>query len=100
MATLGLKEMGKFLWDGREKVLPSWLYQSSFDGKMQKKSGIMKSGLDAMPLFLLDDLLRTSIVGCTFRPLLQGIFHWNRPININIWIFHNVKISRNGFDQF
>ena len=24
---------------------------------MQKKSGIMKSGLDAMPLFLLDDLL-------------------------------------------
>ena len=25
---------------------------------MQKKSGIMESGLDAMPLFLLDDLLR------------------------------------------
>ena len=25
---------------------------------MQKNSGIMKSGLDAMPLFLLDDLLR------------------------------------------
>jgi len=25
MATLGLKEMGKFLWEGREKVLPSWL---------------------------------------------------------------------------
>jgi hypothetical protein len=24
---------------------------------MQKKSGIMKSGLEAMPLFLLDDLL-------------------------------------------
>ena len=24
---------------------------------MQKKSGIMKSGLNAMPLFLLDDLL-------------------------------------------
>ena len=22
MATLGLKEMGKFLWEGREKVLP------------------------------------------------------------------------------
>ena len=28
MATLGLKEMGKFLWEGREKVLPSWLSQS------------------------------------------------------------------------
>ena len=26
---------------------------------MQKKSGIMKSGLDAMPLFLLDDLLKS-----------------------------------------
>ena len=53
MATLGLKEMGKFLWEGREKSLPSWLSQFSF----AKKSGIMKSGLDAMPLFLLDDLL-------------------------------------------
>ena len=27
MATLGLKEMGKFLWKGREKSLPSWLSQ-------------------------------------------------------------------------
>ena len=25
MATLGLKEMGKFLWEGREKSLPCWL---------------------------------------------------------------------------
>ena len=30
MATLGLKEMGKFLWEGREKSLPSWLFQFSF----------------------------------------------------------------------
>ena len=30
MATLGLKEMGKFLCEGREKVLPSWLSQFSF----------------------------------------------------------------------
>ena len=28
-----------------------------FIGEMQKKSGIMKSGLNAMPLFLLDDML-------------------------------------------
>ena len=28
-----------------------------FIGEMQKESGIVKSGLDAMPLFLLDDLL-------------------------------------------
>ena len=31
---------------------------AKFIGKMQKKSGLMKSGLDATPLFLLDDLLR------------------------------------------
>ena len=30
MATLCLKEMGKFLWEGREKSLPSWLSQFSF----------------------------------------------------------------------
>ena len=31
---------------------------AKFIGKMQKKSGIMKSGVDAMPLFFLDDLLK------------------------------------------
>ena len=30
MATLGLKEMEKLLWEGREKSLPSWLSQYSF----------------------------------------------------------------------
>ena len=29
MATLGLKEVGKFLWKGREKGLPCWLSQFS-----------------------------------------------------------------------
>ena len=29
MATLSLKEMGKFLWEGREKGLPYWLSQFS-----------------------------------------------------------------------
>ena len=29
MATLGVKEMGKFLWEGREKGLPYWLSQFS-----------------------------------------------------------------------
>ena len=82
MATLVFKEMGKFFWEGREKVLSCWLSQFSlakpkpkvaiakFVWKMQKNSGIMKSGLDAMPLFLLDDLLkqwftRSSIEGTT-----------------------------------
>ena len=46
MATLGLKEMGKFLWEGREKVLPSWLSQFSF-----------ALGVDAMPLSLKNLLL-------------------------------------------
>ena len=35
---------------------------AKFIGKMQKKSDIMKSGLDAMPLFLLDDLLNCLVV--------------------------------------
>ena len=30
MATLGLKEMGKFFWEGREQGLPCWLPQFSF----------------------------------------------------------------------
>ena len=30
MATLDLKEMGKFLWEGWEKGLPCWLSQFSF----------------------------------------------------------------------
>ena len=41
MATLGLKEMGKFLCEGREKVLPCWLSQvaiAEFFWKMQRKS--------------------------------------------------------------
>ena len=38
MATLGLKEMGKFLWEGREKSLPSWLSQLSF-AKLRPPTG-------------------------------------------------------------
>ena len=37
----------------------------------KKRSGIMKSGLDAMPLFLLDDLLNekiTSTIICLYLP--------------------------------
>ena len=29
IATLGLKELGKFLWEGRENGLPCWLSQFS-----------------------------------------------------------------------
>ena len=38
MATLGLKEMGKFLWEGREKVLPNCLSQFSF-AKLRQPTG-------------------------------------------------------------
>ena len=39
MATLGLKEIGKFLWEGREKVCPvSWLSQFSF-AKLKQPTG-------------------------------------------------------------
>ena len=38
MATLGLKELRKFLWEGREKVLPCWLSQFSF-AKLRQSTG-------------------------------------------------------------
>ena len=38
MAILGLKEMGKFLWEGRKKVLPCWLSQFSF-AKLRQPTG-------------------------------------------------------------
>ena len=49
---------------------------AKFIGKMQKKSGIMKSGLDVMPLFFLDDLLRhAEILNLAFPKLdLKIIF--------------------------
>ena len=56
MATLGLKEMGKFLWEGREKFLPSWL--SQFVWKMQRKTWYSILRVDAMPLSLKNLLLR------------------------------------------
>ena len=38
MATLGLKEMGKFLWEGRKKSLTSWPSQFSF-AKLRQPTG-------------------------------------------------------------
>ena len=90
MATLGLKEMGKFLWEGREKGLPCWLSQFSktyfslpsqknfpisfkpkvaiaeFIWKMQRKTWYSILELDAMPLssknLLLDQ--KTTVLFC------------------------------------
>ena len=57
MVTLGLKDMGTFLWEGREKSLPSWLshfgFAEFFFGKCKEKTGRYSIlGLDAMPLSL------------------------------------------------
>ena len=49
MATLGMKEMEKFL-------LTQGSHSKVYWENAKKGSGIMKSGLDAMPLFLLDNL--------------------------------------------
>ena len=38
MATLGLKEMEKFLWEGTEKSLPCWLSQFS-KNKLRQPTG-------------------------------------------------------------
>ena len=64
MATLGFMEMGKFIWQGREKGLPCWLSQFSkvaiaeFFWKMQRKTWYSILGLDAMSLFLKNLLLK------------------------------------------
>ena len=70
MATLGLKENWKIPL-GRQRKRSALLAVSvqrlqkvaiaKFVWKMQKKSGIMKSGLDAMSLFLLDHLLSKNL---------------------------------------
>ena len=40
MATLGLKEMGKLLWEGRAKGLPCWLPQFDFEKtKLRQPTG-------------------------------------------------------------
>ena len=61
MATLGLKEMGKFLWEGREKSLPIWLSQFSF----------AKLGLEAIPLSLKNQLLRCCLGSLEFVNFLH-----------------------------
>ena len=38
IATVGLKDMGKFLWEGREKGLPCWLSQFS-KTKLRRPTG-------------------------------------------------------------
>ena len=63
MATLGLKEKGKFLWEGREKVCPVGCLSlvlltgqttkvaiAEFFWKMQRKTWYSILSVDAMPL--------------------------------------------------
>ena len=48
MATLRLKEMGKFLWEGRKKGLPCWLFQFSFalHGLLKKNLTLVGGALE------------------------------------------------------
>ena len=67
IATIGLKETGKLLWEGREKGLPYWMSQFSsfkpkvaiteFFWKMQRKTWYSILRVDAMPLSLKNLLL-------------------------------------------
>ena len=41
MATLGLKEMEKFLWEGGENSLPTWLSQFSF-AKLRQPTKLLR----------------------------------------------------------
>ena len=67
---VGCLSLGKLNWDSQldktfsvpsQRNIPISIKLKvaivKFAWKMQKKSGIIKSGLDAIPLFLLDDLL-------------------------------------------
>ena len=123
MAILGLKEIRKLLWEGREKGLLYWLSQFSktklrqptgqtffstfpkeFSHFLQtlgshskirlenakKNSGIMKSGLDAMPLFLLDDLLSISFIILTFGGCPDGTF-WQWQLLHRGDLLHSAK---------
>ena len=61
--SLGLKEMGKFLWEGREKSLPKGISFklkvaiAEYFWRMQRKIWYSILGVDAMPLSLKNLLL-------------------------------------------
>ena len=91
MATLDLKEMGdsqlgKLFSLPSQKNFPISFKQkvaiAKFVWKMQKKSGIMNSGLDGMPLFLLDDLL-INYLGRQPRRLLRPRQHFLRKSSVS-----------------
>ena len=97
MAILGLKEIGKFLWEGREKSLPSWLSQFSFASqrnfpisfkpkvpideffwKMQRKTWYSILGVNAMPLSLKNLLRSFFVFFLKKRTLKVGKFKVNK----------------------
>ena len=89
MATLGLKEMGKFLWEWREKGLPCWLSQFSpkvaiakFIGKMQKRSLLRKKRPSDIYLELTVNFNK---VFWTFRILFCSSINIVQWIWIGIW---------------
>ena len=89
MATLGLKEMGKFLWEGREKSLPSWLSQFSFAEffwKMQRKTWYSILGVDTMPLSLKNLLLNGILLLLSPQIFRHSYDHVDQELSKREWI--------------
>ena len=57
MATLGWKKMGKFLWEGREKVLRCWLSQFS-KTKLRQPTGQNFFPTNPIALFISTRILK------------------------------------------
>ena len=103
MATLGLKEMGKLLWEGRKKVLPSWLSQFSFAfrsffGRIEETINCFRDLLTFNENFMKDTLKYCSI--CEFN-LFWDKFHFfvavvPRPHSYFLWPNLKRLLNREG----
>ena len=71
MATLGLKEMGKFLWEGREKGMPYWLSQ--------------RSGINNLPCYVKNVF---SVQTTSQKPVYLGYF-----VISYLFCFDNISLT-------
>ena len=85
MTTLGLKEMIKFIWEGRGKSLPYWLSQFSFSKKNAK---IVNIGFVLLIQFFQKELI--------FRKFIS---FWNRKMVLKIQV-HPFLLLLHSFVSF